>query len=394
MEENMLFQHKKLQTYHNIPALRETEDGDNGDGFGGGFGGGDGGCREMMGQVMEVQSNQYSDVKREVDRIKSMLNNIYALLQESEDEDEEEEENPSVQVEQRQKQRPKNEKTSQLPSKKSSIVKSPSFSESIPPTQTIPVRRGSVPASPTEMSSLLKDIQELVKTQEMKIQSDQKTSDQPPFQLSPPPSSSNQNVGGTFPKSRGNPLLQPGQQQSLKKRRQLPFNPLVTAKQPYQPQGGYPFPPSFGNLQEMTHLSASVPHQPTTELLYPPLNNLNSQHSVVDMLGKTSSVKPRQPFQPSIPLQRNSTTSPPSAHALQQQQPPVSESTSFSVGSEAVSTSTLNNLPEQVSFSDLSKSQLDSPNNTPSGTGRRRRRKKKSSVADVANLLSNNNDNI
>ena len=107
----MIFQHKKLQTYHNIPVMREREavDLDNGedgndDGFGGsgsiggsGIGiGGSAGCKALMGRVMEVQKNQYTDVKREIDRIKSMLNNIYTLLQDDdEDDDDEEDERPS-----------------------------------------------------------------------------------------------------------------------------------------------------------------------------------------------------------------------------------------------------------------------------------------------------------
>ena len=398
MEENMLFQHKKLQTYHNIPIrgredddLDNVEDG-NDDGFGGsgslggsGSGGGSGGagCKALMARVMEIQKNQYSDVKKEMDRIKSMLNNIYTLLQDDDEEDEPQP--PPLQTDHQTRDHPD---TSKAWKRVLGPVNSPSFSEGIPLRET-PLRRGSVPSSPTEISSLLKNIQALVETSEQKIPADksrhtnfdnrQQAGDDHeypppvdhPYQLSPPSRRSSNQMSATHPNNRENsfPVHQKQQQQQ-----QQQFHPPSTAYPMFSPkqnfsQGGSLFPPSIGNLKEMTHLSSSLPPQPTTNPLYPALNHMGRKVSTIDMSERLAS-KTRQQSQGHLP----STQTP--------SQLQFSNNTSvsnFSVGSEASSTTTLNNA--DISYSDLNKTttsqQQDSAPNT---GGRRRRRKKKSST--------------
>uniref|UniRef100_A0A7M5WS19 Ion transport domain-containing protein n=1 Tax=Clytia hemisphaerica TaxID=252671 RepID=A0A7M5WS19_9CNID len=411
MEENVIGQHKKLQLYQqsnegvlNAPPLDIVDNGDGGndDGFGGsgslGGGGssGDAGCRVLMNRFMEIQNHQYQDVKDEMDDIKSMLNDIFSIIQGGSFQP------PSgSQLALGGSQQPLLGIHPPAPQPSTHLLKSASLPRGSPHPPPIMRRRGSEP--PAEISSLLKNIQDLVNIdpdQENNLTS--KSTGNLPVLPSPVtehpadvpyPMRTDQNPypPGTLPPIDANNVYPPAH---------IPIGQPPPAMNPYPPvsksypslnkTAAYPpdtsmaaYPPGSG--------SNPPPSQKTSSAIYPPLTNMDRKTSSNQEISKNRARSLRQ--QEANP--QSNRTPPPSRFGRDSsaQNTPALNRNTFnqepnSDGSTA-STLTLNtsqnNVEDNLNDYDTEIMYQNSAPNTPGrNNGRRRRRKqhKKQSSMD------------
>jgi len=275
MEDNILFQHKKLQASDFGGMGRDmgefSGEGENEDdgcfsgslsgGNGGPGGGGSGGGRLTLPRLADIQHSQYQDVKGDIENLRSMMSSIYHMMKGSDH-------GSRVMITGREtssrSNSPSRSAGGRYNQNRSSSVGSGPHSQ---PHQS--PRRFSEITPPAEISSLLQDIQELVSVDNPDGQNS--NTNQPPT-FSSPIKSNIPPLNAAYPSATSvqNPYPPVPGVAALPPTSGAAYPPTSGAA--YPPTSGAAYPPTSGAAYPPTTVAPSYP-PPTANAAYPPSTN-------------------------------------------------------------------------------------------------------------------------